>query len=300
MTELRDAFAAEISQREELLRAKERETIENHLLAEAAVELVKLIRSADQWRGLANDELGQRPTSAGVKFRFQWEPGPEGGFAAVRPLLLRRGELWSPAERTQLAQFLQGRIAAEQAEEAGGSWRDHLARALDYRRWHRFIVERYQDGQWKRLNRANYGTGSGGEKALALTLPRFAAAAAHYRSAAPTAPRLVMLDEAFAGIDPTMRGQCMGILAQFDLDVVMTSELEWGCYPSVPGLAIYNLTTLPGLDAVGVTRFTWNGHERRQEDTPLPPDVPPNGVLREATAAEEGLFSGRSPSGPTE
>lgn len=268
MAELRDAFVAEIAQREELLRAREREAIENHLLAEAAVELVKLIRAADQWRALANEELGQRPTSAGVKFRFSWEPDPDIGFAPVRPLLLRRGELWTPAERSTLAQFLQGRIAAEQAAEEGGSGRDHLARALDYRRWHRFVVERYQDGHWKRLNRANYGTGSGGEKALALTLPRFAAAAAHYRSAAPTSPRLIMLDEAFAGIDPSMRSQCMGILAQFDLDVVMTSELEWGCYPTVPALAIYHLTTMPGIDAVGTTRYVWNGRARRQEEIP--------------------------------
>ncbi len=174
-----------------------------------------------------------------------------------------------------LAQFLQGRIGAAQAEDEDGSWRDHLASALDYRRWHRFVVERQQDGQWRRLDRRTYGTGSGGEKALALTLPRFAAAAAYYRSAAAHAPRLVMLDEAFAGIDPTMRAQCLGVLEQFDLDVVMTSELEWGCYPTVPALGIYHLSAFPGIDAVGVTRWIWNGRERRQIDTPLPPDRAP-------------------------
>ena len=274
MSELRDAFAAEVANREQLLRAREQEIIENHLLAEVAVELAKLIRAADSWRVSANEELSARPTSAGVRFRFQWEPDAETGFEKMRPTLLRKGELWTPAERSALASFLQARIAAEQNADESGSWREHLTRALDYRRWHRFAIERQQDGQWRRLNRTTYGTGSGGEKALALTLPRFAAAAAHYRSAAPTAPRLVMLDEAFAGIDPTMRAQCMGVLTQFDLDVVMTSELEWGCYRTVPALAIYHLTTLPGLDAVAATRWIWNGHERRQEDTPLPPDAP--------------------------
>ena len=104
----------------------------------------------------------------------------------------------------------------------------------------------------------------------------FAAAAAHYRSAAKTAPRIVMLDEAFAGIDPTMRAQCLGVLTQFDLDVIMTSELEWGCYPTVPSLAIYHLTTLAAVDAVAATRWIWNGRERKQIDTPLPPDAPPS------------------------
>ena len=276
MTELRDAFATELAERERLLQAKEREIIENHLLAEAAVELQKLIRAAEAWRASANEELDSRPTSSGVRFRFQWEADTEIRFQDVRPILLRKGELWTPAERAALAAFLQSRIKAVQDADESASWRDQLAHALDYRRWHRFVVERQQDGQWRRLDRRTYGTGSGGEKALALTLPRFAAAAAHYRSAAKTAPRLVMLDEAFAGIDPTMRAQCLGVLTQFDLDVIMTSELEWGCYPTVPSLAIYHLTTLAAVDAVAATRWIWNGRARKQSDTPLPPDAPPD------------------------
>ena len=277
MTELHAAFSAELSERDRLLQAREREIIENHLLAEAAVELQKLIRAADAWRTDANAELASRPTSTGVRFRFQWEADTESRFHEVRPILLRKGELWTPSERTALAGFLQGRIAAEQTADESGSWRDHLARALDYRRWHRFVIERQQEGHWRRLDKTTYGTGSGGEKALALTLPRFAAAAAHYRGAAPTAPRLVMLDEAFAGIDPTMRAQCLGVLTQFDLDIVMTSELEWGCYATVPALAIYHLTTLPGLDAVAATRWLWNGREKKQRDLPLAAAAPPPG-----------------------
>jgi hypothetical protein len=57
----------------------------------------------------------------------------------------------------------------------------------------------------------------------------------------------------------------------------MTSELEWGCYRTVPSLAIYHLTTLPGLDAVAATRWVWNGQERRQIDPVLPPDRSPSG-----------------------
>lgn len=275
MTELHAAFAAEIEARDRILKEREREIIENHLLAEAAVELQKLIRAAELWRASANEELHSRPTSTGVRFRFQWEADTEIRFHEIRPILLRKGELWAPTERTAVATFLQGRIAAAQTADESGSWRDHLSRALDYRRWHRFVIERQQEGQWRRLNKTTYGTGSGGEKALALTLPRFAAAAAHYRGASPTAPRLVMLDEAFAGIDPTMRAQCLGVLTQFDLDVVMTSELEWGCYATVPALAIYHLTTLPTIDAVASTRWLWNGREKRQIDHPAPRDLPP-------------------------
>ena len=264
MTELRDAFAAEVSERERLLAAREKEIIENHLLGEIAVELQRLIRSAEEWIASANRELSARPTSTGLRFRFAWEPENGSAFANVRRAFLRTSELWSPAERAEITRFLQERIRAEQAANEDAAWRDHLGAALDYRRWHRFMVERQQDGQWRRLDRRTYGTGSGGEKALALTLPRFAAAAAHYRSARPDAPRLIMLDEAFAGIDPHMRAQCMGVLAQFDIDVAMTSEQEWGCYATVPGLAIHHLTTFPGIDAVATTLWIWNGQERRR------------------------------------
>ncbi len=270
MSELRDAFASEVQERERLLEAREREIIENHLLGEAAVELQRLIRGAEEWIASANRELFVRETSTGLRFRFLWEVALEGAFGEVRRSFLKTSELWSPAERVGITRFLQERIRAEQAANEQGSWRDHLGAALDYRRWHRFVVERQQEGTWRRLDRRTYGTGSGGEKALALTLPRFAAAAAHYRSARADAPRLVMLDEAFAGIDPTMRAQCMGMLAQFDLDVVMTSEQEWGCYPTVPGLAIHHLTTRPGIDAVASTLWIWNGRERRRVPKPRP------------------------------
>jgi hypothetical protein len=274
VTELREAFAAEVAERERLLAAKEREIIENHLLGEVAMELQRLVRAAEEWVASANGELTARPTSTGLRFRFAWAPLDEGGFPSVRRAFLRTSELWSPAERSTLAQFLQGRIRTAQAADDNGSWRDHLSVALDYRTWHRFAIERQQDGLWRKLDRRTYGTGSGGEKALALTLPRFAAAAAHYRSAASHAPRLVMLDEAFAGIDPSMRAQCLGVLAQFDLDVVMTSENEWGCYPTVPGLAIYHLAAYPGIDAIGSTRWVWNGRELKQVDAALSPDRP--------------------------
>lgn len=276
MTELRDALATEIGERDRLFAAREQEIIENHLLGEIAVELQRLIRDAESWISLANRELAARPTSTGLRFRFAWESEPEGAFSAVRRPFLRTSELWTPAERGDLTRFLQDRIRAEQAANEYGSWRDHLSSALDYRRWHRFLVERQQEGVWRRLDKRTYGTGSGGEKALALTLPLFAAAAAHYRGARGDSPRLVMLDEVFAGIDPTMRAQCMGVLAQFDLDVMMTSESEWGCYPTVPGLAIYHLTAMPGIDAVGTTRWVWNGRESRQTDAMHSPAIPPD------------------------
>jgi len=139
-----------------------------------------------------------------------------------------------------------------------------LTTALDYRRWHRLRIDRRAsvDQNWKLLTRKTYGSGSGGEKAIALTLPQVAAAAAYYRTADPLSPRLILMDEVFAGISANNRAACMELLAAFDLDVVMTSESEWGCYSTVPQLAICQLTRAPDLAAIDNTVYIWNGSER--------------------------------------
>jgi uncharacterized protein (TIGR02680 family) len=267
ISELAEELAGEVAQRRQLLTANERKLVENFLIDQAADHLHGLLFAAEAWVATVNRELASRPTQTGMALRFRWleaEQAPE-DLEAARRVLLRPQHAWSGEDRSLLAGFLQRCIAAEHERDAGAAWGDCLAAALDYRRWHRFAVERQQGGRWTRLTKRTHGTGSGGEKALALTLPMFAAAAAHY-AAAPLAPRLILLDEAFVGIDQEMRRQCMGLLAAFDLDVVMTSEREWGCYDTVPAIAICQLAADPGGGCVAVTRYVWNGRERRQED----------------------------------
>jgi hypothetical protein len=67
-------------------------------------------------------------------------------------------------------------------------------------------------------------------------------------------------------VDDDSRAKCLGLLATFDMDVVMTSEREWGCYPQVPGLGISHLARQDGVDAVLVTPWRWDGRERRRAD----------------------------------
>jgi uncharacterized protein (TIGR02680 family) len=264
MRELGVMLAEEVEHRQTMLDAREREVLENHLIGEVASHLHDLLHRCEDMVRDMNRELDARPTSTGMKLRFAWAPKDDGppGLIEARQRLMRAGGTWSLADRELCARFLKDQIEAVRARSEAGTWQEHLSAALDYRGWHVFAVERFQDGAWKRLTRRTHGTGSGGEKALALTIPQFAAAAAHYRSADPRAPRLILLDEAFVGIDTDMRAKCMGLLAAFDLDFVMTSEREWGCYATLPGVAIYHLVTRPGIDAVGMTRWVWNGQER--------------------------------------
>lgn len=269
-------LAGEIAQRVEMLTAREREVMENHLQAEIAAAVQKLLREAERQVGAVNDELHKRPTSTGVRFRLQWQTAPEGGtdgapvgLAVARQRLLHTSaDLWSAEDRRVVGEMLQQRIAAERARadaEQGGSLLEQLARALDYRRWHRFRVQRWQDGQWRPLS----GPASSGERALGLTVPLFAAVSSFYsQSGSAIAPRLVLLDEAFAGIDDAARAHCWALVREFDLDFVITSEREWACSAELPGVAIAQLQRREGVDAVHVSRWTWDGRARRREDDP--------------------------------
>ena len=269
------SLADDVAQRSELLSAREREVLENHLQAEIASAIQRLMRAADERVTAINEELRGRPTSTGVRYRLKWEPlsteqgAPAGLDLARERLLNTSADLWSAEDRRVVGSMLQQQIAAERArgdaDATSGSLAEQLARALDYRYWHRFAVQRQQDGQWRRLS----GPASSGERALGLTVPLFAAIASFYgHGASPLAPRLMLLDEAFAGIDDLARAHCMGLIREFDLDFVITSEREWGCYAELPGVAICQLQRREGVDAVFVSRWTWDGRARRVDDDP--------------------------------
>ncbi|GAB3687713.1 TIGR02680 family protein [Nocardiopsis oceani] len=260
--ELAEALAAEVAARRELLSAREREVLENHLLTEVAGTLQDLIGTAERQVLRMNAELEERPTSTGMRLRLSWRlrgDAPEGVATARDRLLRQSADAWSPQDRTAVGDFLQRLIEQERAKDPTGSWFDRLTRALDYRSWHHFAVERHQHGKWSSAT----GPASGGERVLSVSVPLFAAASSYYATAAnPHVPRLITLDEAFAGVDDDSRAKCLGLLRAFDLDVAMTSEREWGCYPQVPGLAIAQLSRVDGVRAVLVTRWEWDGRER--------------------------------------
>jgi uncharacterized protein (TIGR02680 family) len=272
-------LADDIAQRSELLSSKEREVLENHLQAEIAAEIQRLMRAADLQVDAINEELRKRPTSTGVRYRLQWVPltpeeGAPSGLEIARERLLKSSsDMWSAEDRRVVGVMLQQQITLERAaadadvSALGSSMTDQLARALDYRRWHRFRVERqHRQGEpWRKLS----GPASSGERALGLTVPLFAAISSFYgRGGSPNAPRLMLLDEAFAGIDDAARAHCMGLIREFDLDFVITSEREWACYAELPGVSICQLQRREGLDAVFVSRWTWDGTAKRREDDP--------------------------------
>jgi hypothetical protein len=257
----------EVNERERVLAEEERAVIEKYLIDALSNEIVEAIHRASELVKIMNVEVERCRLSSGMTLRFQWKSRTDLGerWSACEKLFRKSPGLWTPEERHAVGDFLGERIEAAQTLYPALPPAERLAHALDYRDLFRFEVESKKEGEWQRLTRRTHGTGSGGEKAIALTLPQLAAAAAHYH-ATPLAPRFILLDEAFVGIDADAREKCMGMIESLDLDLVMTSEREWGCYPTIGALAIYQLSTRPGIDAVLATRFVWNGKERTRAD----------------------------------
>ncbi|MEV0775924.1 TIGR02680 family protein [Streptomyces sp. NPDC050428] len=289
--ELAEALATEVAELTRILSAHEREILQTHLITEVAGTLQELIGAAERQVRAMNRELEERPTSTGMKLRLVWRASRRApqGLAQARERLRQSADAWSPQDRAAVGAFLQEQIARRQADDSAGSWMEDLTAALDYRTWHEFGVERHQHGKWVPAT----GPASGGERVLAASVPLFAAASSHYASAGGAyAPRLVTLDEAFAGVDDDSRAKCLGLLRAFDLDVVMTSEREWACYPQVPGIAIAQLSRVDDIAAVLVTRWEWDGSDRRRGTEPGGPVAGQERAgVEDSTGDQESLWT---------
>ncbi len=216
-----------------------------------------------------NDQLGAvRTAAAGVAVRLHWEVDPDQPAAvrSARSLLLK--DRVTDEERRDLQEFVRARVDQARAElEHHAPWEARLRESLDYRAWHRFTLqvshrdwEGWQPATPKRMQRL-----STGERSIALHLPMLASIAAHYtdEDGRPSGcPRLILLDELFAGVDAANRAMLFGTFTDWDLDAVFTSDHEWCQYATLSGIAIHHLHPPDGDGPLVSTRFTWDGRRR--------------------------------------
>jgi len=269
--ELATSLEAELEAGRAELAADEERLFEQTLAGSVRRALADRIRLANRLVDGINDQLAKVRTAAGgVQVRLRWEVDPEQPDAvkSARALLLRDPADLSDEERTALQDFVRARVDQARAElEANAPWEARLRETLDYRSWHRFTLqlghrdwEGFQPATAKRLQRL-----STGERSVALHLPMLASIAAHYADehGEPSAcPRLILLDELFAGVDAANRAQLFGTFTAWDLDAVFTSDHEWCQYASLDGIAIHHLHPPSGDEPVTSTRFTWDGKVR--------------------------------------
>ncbi|MEU4516843.1 SbcC/MukB-like Walker B domain-containing protein [Nonomuraea wenchangensis] len=251
----------------------ERDLFDRLLSGGARRHLADRIRQASALVEDMNRRLERVRTASRLAVRLAWQvdPAQPASTGNARDLLLRDPACLDEAARETLYAFFRDRVEEVRADGSPASWEDHLAKVLDYTSWHRFTARLDRgDGQgWQDLTRKLHGALSGGEKAIALHLPLFAAVAAHYRTD-PGCPRFILLDEVFVGVDRTNRGQVFELLVDLGLDLVLTSDHEWCEYRELDGIAIHQLITGDGDDAVTTARFVWNGHRTAPTDPSRP------------------------------
>ena len=168
------------------------------------------------------------------------------------------------ASINQLIKHFRAKIsrAEETMSDNKESYFDIIFKILDYRNWFEFkLFYKRSNSDKKELTDKTFSVFSGGEKAKTMYVPLFASVSAKLSSASLNAPRLIALDEAFAGVDDTNIEEMFGILKSFDLDYILTSQALWCDYRSVSDISICELVSDHASSTIGVKRHRWNGHE---------------------------------------
>lgn len=166
--------------------------------------------------------------------------------------LLREQSILQPALREELRDFFQARLDdLRQAREG------EVPELLDYRRWFEYVlqVQSRGDGAAQDLSRQRLRFGSTGEQAVPTYLLVIAVASLLYdRTGARL--RLLLLDEAFLGIDAGRREVLMQFADRVGVDlVVATPELD-GVTPALAASSTLFIEKTPEQD-VFVSDYHW-------------------------------------------
>jgi uncharacterized protein (TIGR02680 family) len=255
-------IAAARQDQEALLSESEQRILEDALLGRLAQQIHERTTDARDLIAQMNREMRGRRMSSGATVGIAWEQadGLDPQQRAVSRLLDRDASQLSADDLATMRAHFAGRIKDLRAQREDRPYPEILAEALDYRGWRSFVLTLVAPGgQEDRLTQARHSTLSGGEQSVSLHLPLFAAAHVMLSSAAPHCPRLLALDEAFAGIDDAGRSELLGLTAQFDLDLFMTGYDLWATYPTVPGCAHHDLAHSAVEHTVSSLLLVWDG-----------------------------------------
>lgn len=252
-----------------ILEEKEKELIEKVLIQNVGVNIRQKIQRAEQWVKQMNTLMRQRETSSGLQLKLHWNAKPKGSEAEMDTadlvgLLRTDYEHWDEATREQVNEHFRARInQAKDMAENQGALRKFIHEYLDYREWYLFKLEyRTGEGNFRELTDARFNVLSGGEKAMSMYIPLFCAAYSRFSGSAMDSPKLVSLDEAFAGVDDDNVRDMFELLTQMEFDYMMTSQALWGCYDTVPHLAIYEIIRPKDAIDVMAIPYIWDGKVR--------------------------------------
>ena len=247
-----------------LLEQRERTVLEDSLLTALAQQIHSRVLAARDLVDQMDADTRSKPMSSGMAVGIRWVRSDKltDQQARVSRLLDRDAAGLGADGLAELRGLLRAMIHDHRAANPRDTYREVLGSVLDYRSWHTFELRLLQPGRpAERLTRKKHSEMSGGEKSAAIHLPLFAAANALYSSSKPDCPRLIALDEAFAGIDDTFKPELLGLTVKFDLDLFMTGHDLWVTYPTVPVVAHYDLQHDKASHTLSALLALWDGEQ---------------------------------------
>ncbi|MGW8957374.1 TIGR02680 family protein [Paenibacillus sp. NPDC055715] len=260
-----------MEEQEILLTAKDRELYEEIIIGSVGKVIRKRIYRARAWVFQMNDLMKQRDTSSGLKLSLKWLPlqrknEDELDTEKLVSLLMLEQHRMDDEQVEQVITHFRKRIlqAKQEAQREEGVLRNYIYSQLDYRTWFEFKLEHIKGDRtnYTELTDSKFNVLSGGEKAMAMYIPLFAATYSRYSEANQDAPRIISLDEAFAGVDDANMRDMFHLLTDMGFDYIMTSQVLWGCYDTVPSLAIYEIYRPKDTEFVSLFHYRWNGESK--------------------------------------
>ncbi|MFF6786830.1 TIGR02680 family protein [Streptomyces sp. NPDC012510] len=257
-------LAEQVADQRILLEDRERTVLEDALLTGLAQQIHSRTIDARNLVKAMDADTRAKPMSSGTTVGIRWVQSDAltDEERAVNQLLKKDAAALGPAGLAELRSLLRAQIRAGKARDRRKTYQQIIADVLDYRSWRTFELLLSRPGEKEeKLTRSKHSEMSGGEKSASIHLPLFAAAHAQYGSARPTCPRLIALDEAFAGIDEQYRPDLLALTVKFDLDLFMTGHDLWITYPTVPRIAHYDMNYDKASHTVSAMLMLWDGQQ---------------------------------------
>ncbi|MCL4515644.1 MAG: TIGR02680 family protein [Firmicutes bacterium] len=261
-----------ITENEKLLLESDRQLFEDILANTISKKIRARIYNSEQWVKKMNALMEGMDTSSGLSFSLVWksrvaETEEQLDTRELVDLLKSDANLLRPEDFQKLSAHFRSKIAQarKELEEKGEAQNFHtlMKNILDYRQWFEFQLFFTKAGERRReLTNNAFDKFSGGEKAMAMYVPLFSAVYARYEGARRDCPRLISLDEAFAGVDENNIRDMFRLLEALELNFIINSQSLWGDYDTVPSLAICELVRPNNANFVSVIRYRWNGRVR--------------------------------------
>ena len=262
----------DIKELENLLKDGDRELFEDILANTVSRKIRGKINASVTWVQKMNSLMNAMNTSSGLRLSLRWrsktaEQEDQLDTKDLVELLKKDYRLMGEEEASRLSAHFRSKVAEARrnAQDSAGmlSFYQIMKDTLDYRKWFEFQLFCQKNGErQKELTNSVFGTFSGGEKAMSMYVPLFSAVVAKYQGGRGDAPRLVSLDEAFAGVDNKNIRDMFRLMTEFEFDFIINSQVLWGDCDTLDALAIYQLIRPENAKFVTVMPYLWNGKKK--------------------------------------